>query len=84
MMPFVNHRHVPFSDVSAMTSTTTAAFAAPPNNSSTRGRSNFQQTMSSFADQVNNLPANLSNAVTGVLHQALGDENARPRPKVLE
>lgn len=74
----VNHRHVPFSGLSALQSS--ANVSSSQNSSSTGGRSNFQQTMSSFADQVNNLATNLSNTVTSVFNQTLGDEILRTNP----
>lgn len=69
----VNHRHVPFSGLSATTQSATTV-PSSQNSNSTGGRSNFQSTMSSFADQVNNLATNLSNTVSGVINQTLGDE----------
>jgi len=69
----VSHRHVPFSSLSITTQSATTA-PSSQNSNSTGGRSNFQNTMSSFADQVNNLATNLSNTVSGVINQALGDD----------
>lgn len=69
----LSHRNVPFS-IGSLSNPTASNASSSQHSSSTSGLSNFQHTISSFADQVNNLASNLSTTVSGVINQALGDD----------